>query len=57
MGIFNNIFVALAVKGRKPNQLMIDANHLKAYRTAASLLKTGCSPTYRTQPPSIRQPG
>jgi transposase len=27
---------------------MIDATHLKAHRTAASLLKRGCSPTYRT---------
>ncbi len=27
---------------------MIDATHLKAHRTAASLLKKACSPTYRT---------
>ena len=26
---------------------MIDATHLKAHRTAASLLKKACSPTYR----------
>lgn len=26
---------------------MIDATHLKAHRTAASLLKKGCSPSYR----------
>lgn len=31
------------------DRLMIDATHLKAHRTAASLLKAiGCSPTYRT---------
>ena len=28
-------------KGGKPDQLMIDATHLKAHRTAASLLKKG----------------
>jgi putative transposase len=47
MGVFNNIFAGLAAKGGKPDQLMIDANHLKAHRTAASLLKRGCSPTCR----------
>lgn len=31
----------------KPEQLMIEATHLKAHRTAASLLKEGCSQTYR----------
>lgn len=43
MGVFNKIFAALAAKGGKPDQLMIDATHLKAYRTAASLLKKGLS--------------
>jgi putative transposase len=47
-GVFNKIFAALAAKGGKPDQLMIDATHLKAHRTAASLLKKrACSPTYR----------
>lgn len=41
MGVFNKIFAALAAKGEKPDQLMIDATHLKAHRTAASLLKKG----------------
>jgi transposase len=46
--VFNNIFAALAAKGGKPDQLMIDATHLKAHRTAASLPKKGgCTPTYR----------
>ena len=46
--MFNNIFAALAAKGGKPDQLMIDATHLKAHRTAASLPKKGgCTPTYR----------
>jgi putative transposase len=39
MGVFNKIFAGLAAKGGKPDQLMIDAAHLKAHRTAASLLK------------------
>jgi putative transposase len=42
--VFNRIFAALAAKGGKPDQLMIDATHLKAHRTAASLLKKGLFP-------------
>lgn len=41
LGMFNKIFAALAAKSGKPDQLMIDATHLKAHRTAASLLKKG----------------
>ena len=37
--MFNRIFAELAAKGGKPDQLMIDATHLKAHPTAASLLK------------------
>ena len=44
MGVFNRIFAALSAKGGKPDQLMIDATHLKAHRTAASLLKKGLFP-------------
>jgi len=44
LGVFNKIFAALAAKGGKPDQLMIDATHLKAHRTAASLLKKGLFP-------------
>jgi putative transposase len=40
LGVFNRIFAALAGEGPKPARLMIDATHLKAHRTAASLLKT-----------------
>ncbi|VFU10545.1 transposase [Methylocella tundrae] len=48
LGVFNRIFAELAAKGGKPDRLMIDATHLKAHRTAASLLKKrGCSQTYR----------
>jgi transposase len=44
LGVFNKIFAGLAAKGGKPDQLMIDATHLKAHRTAASLLKKGMFP-------------
>lgn len=44
LGVFNKIFSALAAKGGKPDQLMIDATHLKAHQTAASLLKKGMFP-------------
>jgi transposase len=44
MGVFNRILAELAAKGGKPDQLMIDATHLKAHRTAASLLKKGLYP-------------
>ena len=44
LGVFNRIFAELAAKGGKPDQLMIDATHLKAHRTAASLLKKGLYP-------------
>ncbi len=42
--VFNKIFAGLAAKAGKPDQLMIDATHLKAHRTAASLLKKGLFP-------------
>jgi putative transposase len=44
MGVFNKIFAGLAAKAGKPDQLMIDATHLTAHRTAASLLKKGLFP-------------
>ena len=44
MGVFNKIFAELAKKGGKPARIMIDATHLKAHRTAASLLKKGLFP-------------
>ena len=50
MGVFNKIFAALAAKGGKPDQLMIDATHLKAHRTAASLLKKGMFPDVSDAP-------
>ena len=39
LGVFDKIIAGLAAQSGKPDQLMIDATHLKAHRTAASLLK------------------
>ncbi|MDL2331895.1 IS5 family transposase [Brucella inopinata] len=44
LGVFNRILAELTAKRDKPDQLMIDATHLKAHRTAASLLKKGMFP-------------
>lgn len=44
LGVFNRIFAELSAKGSRPERLMIDATHLKAHRTAASLLKKGLFP-------------
>ena len=44
LGVFNRIFSELAAKGGRSERLMIDATHLKAHRTAASLLKKGLFP-------------
>ena len=44
LGVFNRIFAELSAMGPRPERLMIDATHLKAHRTAASLLKKGLFP-------------
>jgi len=44
LAVFDRIFAALAGDGPKPKRIMIDATHLKAHRTAASLLKKGLFP-------------
>ena len=44
MGVFGRIFVALAKGGGDTEEIIIDATHLKAHRTAASLLKKGLFP-------------
>ncbi len=44
MGVFDKIFTALVAEGGPPTRLMIDATHLKAHRTACSLLKGGMFP-------------
>lgn len=44
LGVFDRVFVALATAGGKPERIMIDATHLKAHRTAASLAQKGAFP-------------
>ena len=44
LGIFNKIFAELVEQNGSTTRLMIDAAHLKAHRTAASLLKKGLFP-------------
>ena len=43
-GVFDQIFMALTAQDGPPDQLQIDATHLKAHRTASSLLKKGMFP-------------
>jgi putative transposase len=43
MGVFERIFAGLAGEAGEPDRLIIDATHLKAHRTAASLAKKGLS--------------
>jgi putative transposase len=50
LGVFNRIFAELAGQGPPPERLMIDATHLKAHRTAASLLKKGLFPDVSDAP-------
>ena len=52
-GVFNRIFAGLAAKGGTPDRLMIDATHLKAHRTAASLLKKGMFPDVSGGPRAV----
>ena len=44
MGVYGRIFVELAKGGGHNEEIMINATHLKAHRTAASLLKKGLFP-------------
>ena len=44
MGVFDKIFSSLVAQTGPTDHLMIDATHLKAHRTAASLLKKGHFP-------------
>src|ERR671916_1711521 len=50
MGVFDRIFAALAGEGPRPERIMIDTTHLKAHRTAASLLKKGMFPAVSGAP-------
>lgn len=44
VGVFDRIFATLAAESTASETVMIDATHLKAHRTAASLLKKGLFP-------------
>ena len=50
LGVFDRIFASLAGEGPKPERIMIDSTHLKAHRTAASLLKKGLFPAASAEP-------
>jgi len=50
MGVFNRIFASLTAEEGPPDRLMIDATHLKAHRTASSLLKGGMFPAVSGAP-------
>ena len=50
LGVFDRIFASLAGEGPRPERIMIDATHLKAHRTAASLLKKGMFPAVSGAP-------
>ena len=53
LGVFNRIFAELAGKSVEPDRIMIDATHLKAHRTAASLLKGGLFPDVSAAPRAV----
>ena len=50
LGVFNRILAELAAMAGTPDHVMIDATHLKAHRTAASLLKKGLFPDVSDAP-------
>lgn len=50
LGVFDRIFANLAGEGPRREHIMIDATHLKAHRTAASLLKKGMFPVVSGAP-------
>jgi transposase len=53
LGVFNRIFAAPVGAAGEPDQVMIDATHLKAHRTAASLLKKGLFPAVSGAPKGV----
>jgi transposase len=50
LGVFDRIFAGLTGQAGPSERLMIDATHLKAHRTAASLLKKGLFPAASAVP-------
>ena len=53
LGVFNRILAELSARGGGTDRLMIDATHLKAHRTAASLLKKGLYPDVSDAPEAV----
>ena len=53
LGVFNRILAELAAQAGDVATLMIDATHLKAHRTAASLLKKGLYPDVSAAPEAV----
>jgi len=51
--VFSKIFSELATLAEHDQRLMIDATHLKAHRTAASLLKKGLFPDVLAAPKAV----
>jgi len=52
-GVFDRIFSTLAGMSEATGTVMIDATHLKAHRTAASLLKKGMFPDVSDAPKAV----
>ena len=50
MGVFDRIFAELVADAPSPDEVLIDSSHLKAHRTAASLLKGGAFPAASGEP-------
>ena len=50
IGVFDRIFTSLAAEAEATDTVMIDATHLKAHRTASSLLKKGLLPAASDAP-------
>ena len=50
IGVFDRIFASLAAGSEATDTVMIDATHLKAHRTASSLLKKGLFPAVSGAP-------
>ena len=50
LGVFKRILTELTAKRSKSDTLMIEATHVKAHRTAASLLKKGMFPDVSDAP-------
>ena len=52
-GVFDRVFAELAAESTATDTVMIDATHLKAHRTASSLLKKGLYPVVSGAPRAV----